>query len=58
MKPQARFTVIMSPKCIGSMPIVLTTGSNIGVSIMTAAILSTKQPIISRNIRSGCGRNR
>lgn len=49
MNPQARLTVIISPKCIGSIPIVLTTGSKIGVRIMTAAMLSTKQPRIRRN---------
>ena len=38
MKPQARFTVIISPKCIGSIPIAFTTGSRIGVRMITAAM--------------------
>ena len=48
IKPQARFTVIMSPKWMGSIPIIFTTGRSMGVRMMTAAILSTKHPITRR----------
>ena len=49
-KPTARFTTIITPKCIGSMPISVTIGSNIGVRINIAGVVSITIPTISRNI--------
>ena len=44
MKPQARFTVIISPKCIGSIPIAFTTGSRIGAVSYTHLDVYKRQP--------------
>ena len=48
-KPIARFTTIITPKWIGSMPMDSTIGSRIGVRIRIAGVVSMTIPTISRN---------
>ena len=48
-KPIARFTTIMTPKWIGSIPIAVTIGSKIGVKIRIAGVVSITIPTISKN---------
>ncbi len=43
-KAMARFITIMTPKCIGFMPKLLTTGSRIGVRIKIAGVVSITIP--------------
>ena len=49
-KPIARFTTIITPKCIGSIPIAVTIGNKIGVKIRIAGVVSMTIPTISKNI--------
>src|SRR5699024_8398255 len=48
--PIARFITNMIPKCIGSIPIFVTTGKRIGVKITIAEIVSINIPTINKNI--------
>src|SRR5690625_3103708 len=48
--PIARFITRITPKWTGSIPIEVTTGSNIGVKITIDEIVSINIPTISRNI--------
>lgn len=48
-KPIARFTTIMTPKWIGSIPIAVTIGNKIGVKIRIAGVVSITIPTISKN---------
>src|SRR5699024_5057172 len=48
--PIARFITRITPKWTGSIPIEDTTGSNIGVKITIAEIVSINIPTISKNI--------
>ena len=43
--PSARFTTMMMPKCTGSMPKCIATGTRIGASTMIAALVSMNMPI-------------
>src|SRR5690554_2419467 len=47
--PMFRFSIMMMPKCMGSMPnCVVTMGKNMGVKINTAGVMSIKIPTKSR----------
>ena len=50
MVPMARFMTIMTPKWMGSMPTLVTTGRKIGVKIIRAGAMSMKVPT-KRRIR-------
>ena len=52
MKPMARFTTMMIPKCVTSTPIAVTTGYRMGARIMTAMRVSMKQPTINKMLIS------
>ena len=47
MKPIARLTTMMIPKCVTSTPIAVTTGYRMGARIIIAHSVSMKQPTIS-----------
>lgn len=49
-KPIAKFTTIITPKCIGSTPKLRTSGNKIGVSINMAGVVSIIIPTNSNNI--------
>ena len=48
--PIIKLSVIMTPKCTGSMPTFMITGIRTGTRILIDAIGSRKQPITSRRI--------
>src|SRR5699024_1081360 len=50
MKPIAKLTTIMTPKCIGSTRNTVETGNRIDVKITIAAIVSIQEPTINKNI--------
>ena len=47
-KPIARFTIMITPNWIGSMPIASMIGSRIGVRIRIAGVVSITMPTISK----------
>ncbi len=47
IRPMPRFTIIIMPKCTGSTPRVLTTGSRMGVRIRISGDMSIRQPSTS-----------
>ena len=42
--PTARLKIMMTPKCTGSTPTAVTTGSKIGVIMVISGAMSIKQP--------------
>ena len=49
IKPIAKFTTMMIPKCTGLIPMEVATGKRIGASTMIAGVVSMKQPTNNNN---------
>ncbi len=47
-RPIQRFKIMMTPKCTGSIPNLVTIGKNIGVKMSTAGVISIKIPTSNR----------
>ena len=47
--PMVMLNTITTPKCMGSIPSFSNNGSNIGGRIINMGVISTKQPMMSRN---------